>query len=57
MMLKIQLCITEINDFLKYIKIESSFFKLFYCIFDHIKPALVSIRDLFQKHKNGPHFE
>ncbi len=28
MMLKIQLCITEINDILKYIQIENNYFNL-----------------------------
>ncbi len=28
MMLKIQLCITEINDILKYIQIENRYFKI-----------------------------
>ncbi len=33
---------------------ENSYFNTyyyFYCIFDHINAALVSIRDFFQKHK------
>ncbi len=52
--MEIQLCITEINSILKYIKIETivyiviTFGKItvFFCIFDQIKPALISIRDL-----------
>ncbi len=59
-MLKIQLCLTEINIFLKYIQIEvilncGKFHNItvctvfFYCISDQINAALVSIRDFFQK--------
>ncbi len=55
MMLKIQLCITEINYILKYIQIKKQLNKIviifhnFYCIFDQINAALVSRRDLFKK--------
>ncbi len=50
--------ITAINDILKYITIENSYFQLqyyftilqFYCIFNQINAALVSIKDFFQKH-------
>ncbi len=53
MMLKIQLYITGINYILQYSNIEIIYFKLysyftillFYCIFDQIKAALMSIRD------------
>ncbi len=50
MMLKIQLCITAINYILLYIKIENSYFycnniKQYYCIFDQINVALLSIRN------------
>ncbi len=44
MMLKIQLCITGINDILKYIQIEISCFK-----FLQDFAALLNIRDFFQK--------
>ncbi len=52
------ICITEINDILKYMQIENSYlncnnFSQYYrfdCIFDHINAALVSIRGFFQKH-------
>ncbi len=61
MMLKIQLSITEIHKILKYINKENYFnhnisqYYCFYCIFDQINAALVSIRDFFQKHyKNLP---
>ncbi len=52
MMLKIQLCITEINYTLQCIQIENSYFKLqyFYCIFDQINATMVSIRDFLEKH-------
>ncbi len=30
---------------------KDSYFLLFYCIFDKINAALVSIRDFFQKHQ------
>ncbi len=50
--------ITAISDILKYITIENSYFQLqyyftilqFYCIFNQINAALVSIKDFFQKH-------
>ncbi len=59
-MLKIQLCIMEINYILKYINMEDSYLKLiifhsitaFTVIFDQINAALMIIRDFFQKHKN-----
>ncbi len=59
MMLKIQLCITEINYILKYIQIEIKYFKLqyyftvlmFYCIFDQTNGTLLSIIGFFSKHK------
>ncbi len=52
MMLKIQLCNTEINYILQYIQIENGYLHfleyftilLFYCIFDQINAALVSRR-------------
>ncbi len=55
MMLKIQLCITEINYILTYIQIEKSFIiviifhniNILYCIFDQINAVLVSLRYLF----------
>ncbi len=51
--MEIQLCITEINNILKYIKIETIISysnniwqdDCFFCIFDQIKAALVSVRD------------
>ncbi len=47
--------ITEINYILKCIKIENSLnsnnIAQFYCVFDQIDRALMSIRDLFQKHE------
>ncbi len=47
-MLKIQFCITEINYTLKYIKIESSYFKftilLYLLYFDQTNSASMSIR-------------
>ncbi len=51
--MEIQLCITEINYILKYIKIETIVLYCnniwqdysFFCIFDQIKAALISIRD------------
>ncbi len=54
--MEIQLCITEINYILKYIKIETiiSYCKniwqdyCFFCIFDQIKAALISIRDFLK---------
>ncbi len=57
MMLKIQLCFTEINYIVEYIKIENCYFKsqyftellLFFCIFDQIDTALMSIRNVFKK--------
>ncbi len=42
--MEIQLCITEINYILKYVK------KKKICIFDQINAALMSIRDFFKKH-------
>ncbi len=55
MMLKIQLCITEINYIWTYIQIEKSFIIviifhniiILYCIFDQINAVLVSLRYLF----------
>ncbi len=52
MMLKIQRCVTGINYILKYIRIESSYFKYknisqyycFCCILDQINAGLVSSR-------------
>ncbi len=57
MILKIQLW-SQQSDILKYITIENSYFQLqyyftilqFYCIFNQINAALVSIKDFFQKH-------
>ncbi len=58
MVRKIQLYITGINYFLKYITIENvkkynniSNCYCFYCICDQINAALASKRDVFQKHK------
>jgi len=47
-MLKIKLCVTEINYILKYIKIENHSFV--FCIFDQINAGLMSTRDFFQEH-------
>ncbi len=55
MVRKIQLYMTGINDFLKYITIENvkkyNNISNCYCICDQINAALASKRDVFQKHK------
>ncbi len=54
-MLKIQLCITGINYILKYIKIVNILNRNnilqndFFCIFDRIDTALMSIRNIIYK--------
>ncbi len=55
-MLKIQLCVTGINYASNYIQIEKELFLIvikktvFYCVFDQINAALLSIRESFQNH-------
>ncbi len=59
MMLKIQLCITEINDILQYIQIvilncnNNLQHYCFYCIYNQINATLVSRKDFFWEKKNN----
>lgn len=50
-MMKIQLCITGIIYVLQYNKVNISLHYCFYCIYDHINAALVSVKVLFKKYR------